>query len=186
MEQQSCLCLRFSAWELTLRDKTVMSNAHQELLQNIRRQNRALTVGINVCPKFQPSDCICNPRLCQRFSPLRKIIWCICIDVHAHELHTQSCIQFTYIKNEPRTICRGHSTLPLLPLPPTLTEQVSARETGTKYVLPLSIWLLSSLSGIGVMTISNIQTRGQGKRFKVTHRVITTYTFQTSVQLQIH
>lgn len=58
--------------------------------------------------------------------------------------------------------------LPLLPLTEILTEQVSTRETSAKYVLPLSIWLLSSLSGIRVMTISNIQMRGHGKCFKET------------------
>lgn len=88
--------------------------------------------------------------------------------VPAYELRIQSWAQFMWVKSELRAICRGQTTLPLLPLTQILTKQVSTRETSAKYILSLSIWLLSSLSGIRVMTISNIQMRGHGKCFRET------------------
>lgn len=88
--------------------------------------------------------------------------------VPAYELRIQSCARFMQVKSELRAICRGQTTLPLLPLTETVKEQVSTRETSAKYILPTNVWLLTSLSGIRVMTISNIQMRGHRKCFKET------------------
>lgn len=147
-----------------------MSNTHQELLRNIGRQKRALTAGINVRPKFQPNDSICSPGLRQRLFPLHKLIRYICIHTCACTWIMYTVLYSVYVSKKwaEDNLQGTHHPFPAASLTQALTEQVSAREIGTKYILPLSIWLLSSLSGIRVMTISNIQMRGQGKCFKVT------------------
>lgn len=147
--------------------------------------------GINARPQFWPGDNICSSRLCQRSFPLHELVCKYAhICVHVYESCIRCCAQFMWAISEQRIICRGRTNLLRQPRMQTLLSQGPGscleKLAPSMFCLQAPGSSFSPLSGLRVMTISNIQTRGQGKCFKVTQRVITAYTFQTSVQLQIH
>lgn len=64
------------------------------------------------CPKFQPSDSICSPKLCHRFFQLHKLMWCIRTCACIWITHTASCWIYASEKPAEDNLQETHHPIP--------------------------------------------------------------------------